>query len=108
MTRTNAKLLPTAVLVMLGVLLAVLLIRAQLAVVSTPTGHQVTLTGPAAPAAQPSSAPQTQQTVQSNGTAAPLSGPTPGLQKPISESTPAPGSAQCPSQPRSGLPCTMR
>ena len=111
MTKTrNAKLLPTALLVMVGVLLVVLLIRAQIALVSTPTGHQVTLTGPVAPAAQTTSnpAPQTQQTVHSNGTAAPFSGPTAGPQKPISESTPAPGSAQCPSQPHSGLPCTMR
>jgi hypothetical protein len=110
MTKTwNAKLLPTALLVMVGVLLVVLLIRAQIALAPVPTGHQLTLTGPGAPAAQTSSNPaaQTQQTVQSNGTTAPLSGPTPGPQNPVSESTPAPGSARCPSQAHSGLPCTI-
>lgn len=110
MTKTrNAKLLPGALFVMVGVLLVVLLIRAQIALAPIPTGHQVTLTGPVAPAAQTSSnsTAQTQQTVQSNGTSAPLSGPTAGPQKPISESAPAPASAQCPPQAHSGLPCRI-
>jgi hypothetical protein len=108
----NAVLVPTGLLVMAGVLLFVLLIRAQIVMAPAPTMHHATLTAPGGapgPGAQGSSntAATSQQTITSNGSTKPLAPPTAGTPPNASESLPTPGSAQCPSAPGSGLPCKI-
>jgi hypothetical protein len=107
----NAVLVPFGLILMAGVLLIVVLLRAQVAFAPAATIHQISWSAPAAaaPAAQANSnsAVVSQQTIKSIGSSAPLPAPQPATQQPAAESVPAPGSAHCPTQPGSGLPCTM-
>jgi cytoskeletal protein RodZ len=93
----NTLLVPTALLLVAGILLIVLLIRAQVVLAPMPTTYH----GSSNPA------PISQQTISSQGSTAPIAAPTAGTQPQPSESSPAPGSAQCPSAPGSGLPCKI-
>jgi hypothetical protein len=93
----NALLVPTALLLVAGVLLIVLLIRAQVVLAPTPTTYH----GSSNPA------PISQQTITANGSTTPLAPPTAVTPPQASESMPTPGSAQCPSAPGSGLPCKI-
>lgn len=106
----NRVLVPIGLLLAAGVLLIVLLMR-QVVLAPAPTMHQITWTGTsaaAAPAVQasPNSAAASEQTITAIGSTAPLTAPKPATQ-PASESAPAPGSTKCPSQPGSGLPCSI-
>ena len=93
----NTVLVPTALLLVAGVLLIVLLIRAQVVLAPTPTTYH----GSSNPA------PISQQTITANGSTTPLAPPAAGAPPQASESMPTPGSAQCPSAPGSGLPCKI-
>jgi hypothetical protein len=112
MTRAkNAGLVPTALVLLAGVLLVVLLFRAQAGLAPAPRLHQVTSvgSGAATSASQTSSnsAASSKQTITPIGSTAPISSGQGTSQQPISENKPVPGTAQCPSARGSGLPCRI-
>lgn len=106
----NARWVPVGLLLMAGVLLIVLLMRAQVGLAPAHSMHLITGPGAAAgPAAQTNSnsAVVSEQTVTPIGSGMPLSAPKSATQQPVSENPAAPGSAKCPSESGSGLPCSI-
>jgi hypothetical protein len=105
----NARLVPVGLLLMAGVLLIVLLMRAQVGLAPAHSMHQIMGAGAAAaPAAQTNanSAIVSEQTITAIGSSAPLSAPKSATQQPVIENPAAPGSAKCPTS-GSGLPCSI-
>jgi hypothetical protein len=106
----NILLVPLGLVVMAGVLLIVVLLRAQLSLAPAPTAHQAGWSAPAAAAqaqVNTTSSSNSAQAITPIGTGAPLSAPKPASQQPAAESMPTPGTGHCPVQPRGGLPCVM-
>ena len=110
MTRSaKALVVPTGVVLVAALILLVLLARAQMYLAPGPVPHHLTVGAPAAaaPASQAAagSASITIQPLHEIGPGAPLSAPRPATQQPAAEAPPAPGSAACPTDAGSGLPC---
>ena len=106
----NALLVPLGLILMAGVLLVVVLLRAQLLLAPAPTTHQAGWSAPAVAAqaqVNTSSSSNSAQAITTIGTSAPLTAPQPATQQPAAESAPTPGTGHCPAQPGSGLPCVM-
>ena len=109
----NAVIMPAGLVLMAAVLLLFLLLHAQVVFAPTPAMHQATSNAPA-PAAAPadrttmaSPAAASEQTITYIGSSKPVAGPKPASQQPVSQSVPPAGSARCPSEPGSGLPCRI-
>ncbi len=110
MTRgAKALVVPTGVILAAALILLVLLARTQMYLAPGPGQHHLTVGAPAAaaPASQAAagSASITIQPLHEIGQSAPLSAPRPATQQPAADAPAAPGSATCPPDAGSGLPC---